>query len=435
MISVQLRLRILAGASLGIEYQAQPVMAFVILAAASVAAWGLGKVLDGRDVSRPYDRTRGLSGMARTLAAALAAFVGIAVLVPDLSLLQLAYFVIAAVVLALLVARPYRPVMQVLEVGGNGRDVSRPNGTLEGGEADSAGAVPTERGDGGKMEKDGVRTSFAYAVPTDTAGSGIRLEDDLRGLWANRLLIGLWTDYNVRSRYSQTLLGILWIVLLPVSTALVFSLVFGVFLNVNMVGDVPYLAFFLTGLTFWAAFNQGITGAVNSILSKMTLINQVYFPREILVIVRLAEAMVDTFFTFVTLLILNLLLGILPGLDTLLIVPVFAIQVVFTAGVMLIVSSLTVFVRDVPQLVGVAMQILFYLTPILYPAASIPEGFRFLTLINPLVPLIDAYRGIVLDHQMPDAISLYYPLVAGVTLLYLGYRTFKRGEMTMQDYV
>lgn len=314
-----------------------------------------------------------LSPFAGVLVAILLAFLLNALLIPALSPLQLAYFVAAATLIGRTTAGPYR--------------------------------------------------------------AGARLEDDLAMLWQNRLLTSIWTQYNVRSRYSQTLLGILWIVLLPVSTALVFTLVFGIFLQIGQVGDVPFLSFFLTGVTFWTAFNQGISGAVSSVVGKMGLINQIYFPREILVLVRLLEALVDTFFTFVVLLLLNALVGYLPSPVYLMLIPVFIIQMVFTAGVMLAVAVLTVFLRDVPQLVGVALQILFYLTPILYPASSIPPSFQFVTLVNPLVPLMDAYRSIMLDYQPPDVLSLYYPLVVGLVLLYVGYRTFKRQEMTMQDYV
>ncbi|MBK8020103.1 MAG: ABC transporter permease [Chloroflexi bacterium] len=261
------------------------------------------------------------------------------------------------------------------------------------------------------------------------------LLSDLRALWESHSLILLWTRIAVKSRYSQAILGILWIVLLPLSTALVFTFVFTVIFRASPLENVPFVAFFLTGVTFWNLFNQSMINSTAALLGKMDLMRQVYFPREVLVIVRLFEAIVDTFFTFIMLLLVNALAGLLPSLDYLLILPVMLIQIAFTLGVMLFVSALSVFVRDIPPLVGVILQILFYLTPILYQASSIPQNFQFLVLFNPLVPLIDAYRDVILSHRMPDVISLFYPLVAGLMLLYLGYRFFKRRELLLPDYV
>jgi ABC-type polysaccharide/polyol phosphate export permease len=102
---------------------------------------------------------------------------------------------------------------------------------------------------------------------------------------------------------------------------------------------------------------------------------------------------------------------------------------------MLLVSYLSVLVRDIPQLVGVILQFMFYLTPIIYPIDRIPSDYQFIFLINPLAPLIGGIRDIVIYERVPDLFSLVYPLVAGLILLYIGYTLFKANEDILADMV
>jgi lipopolysaccharide transport system permease protein len=107
----------------------------------------------------------------------------------------------------------------------------------------------------------------------------------------------------------------------------------------------------------------------------------------------------------------------------------------FTLGVMLLVSFLSVMVRDIPQLVGILLQLFFYLTPLIYPAENIPENYQVVILINPLAPLIQATRDIIAYHQTPDWLSLTYPLVVSVVVLLMGYTLFKVNEGKLVDMV
>jgi ABC-type polysaccharide/polyol phosphate export permease len=106
-----------------------------------------------------------------------------------------------------------------------------------------------------------------------------------------------------------------------------------------------------------------------------------------------------------------------------------------TFGLCLFLSVFTVYVRDVPQLAFVAMQLLFYLSPILYPVEFIPERLRFITLINPLVPLIQGFRDVLVFNRAVDFISLYYPAVFAAALLFAGYSYFKAYERRLTDYI
>jgi ABC-type polysaccharide/polyol phosphate export permease len=258
------------------------------------------------------------------------------------------------------------------------------------------------------------------------------LLSSLQRLWASRSLLRIWVQYNVQSRYTQALLGILWIVLLPLSTALVMTVVFGQIMRIPA-GKAPFIAFFLAGFVPWGLFSQAISGSMRSILGAMGLMNQIYFPREIIVLSALGEALVDVFFMFGAMFIIDVAVGIRPTAFYLLLPLLLVIQVVFTLGLMFIVSWVSVFVRDIPQLVSVLLQILFYLCPIIYPVTIVPQHYRFLITLNPIAVLIVAYRNILVYDQPPDWISLVYPAAFALGLVAFGYRHFKTNEDRFAD--
>jgi ABC-2 type transport system permease protein len=168
---------------------------------------------------------------------------------------------------------------------------------------------------------------------------------------------------------------------------------------------------------------------------KLNLISQVYFPRELLIFIELNEIFVDFAFNFITLMVINLLLGIAPNVNFVFLPLILLIQAALTLGIMLFVSSLSVIVRDIPQLIGVALQILFYLTAILYPLDRLSPDLKTVVSLNPLSSVIAAYREVILYNRPPDITSLYYPLVVALTVLYLGYSFFKSQEKQFADYI
>jgi lipopolysaccharide transport system permease protein len=269
-----------------------------------------------------------------------------------------------------------------------------------------------------------------------TTSTGYRsdLVAGLQRLWANRSLLRIWVQFNVQSRYSQALLGVLWIVLLPLSTALVMTVVFSQIMRVH-VGKEPFIAFFLAGFVPWGLFSQSVSASMRSILGALGLMNQINFPREIIVLSALGEALADALFMFAAMFVIDILVGIEPNLLYVLVPLFLVIQIAFTLGLMFIVSWLTVFIRDIPQLVSVLLQILFYLCPIIYPASIVPERFRFLITLNPVAVLIQAYRNVIVYNETPDWLSLMYPAAFAIALLVFGYRHFKANEDRFADMV
>jgi lipopolysaccharide transport system permease protein len=253
--------------------------------------------------------------------------------------------------------------------------------------------------------------------------------------WHYRHLVTLWATFNIRSRYSQMILGILWIVLLPLSTAVILTLVFTHIFNPGDFGGAPFLAYFMVGLTFWSFWFQSIQQGSYVLLFKMDLMTKIYFPREILLLVKLGEALVDLGFTIMTMLIVNLLVGVAPTIFILYVPLILIIQIVLCFGLMLFVSCLSVLIRDMPQLIGIILQLMFYMTPLLYSLTLLPSTIQTIIRLNPLTALIEAYRQVILYQKHPDVILLMYPLVLGLLLTYVGYGFFKRVEGQLVDYV
>lgn len=283
-----------------------------------------------------------------------------------------------------------------------------------------------------------VVISILIALITIVWAGGRTPREDLRvylaRLWRYRVLLRIWVKYNVEARYSQTILGILWIVLLPLSQALVFAFVFSQILRATS-ESLPFVVFLLSGIVPYTLFNQGVLNGTNALLGQMGIINQVYFPREIILFVRLGEAFVDFSFSFLVLMVISLFNGIFPTLNFIWVIPILFVQITLILGLMLFISYLSVYIRDIPQLVAVVFQILFYLTPVLYQMDRVPQEYQFLLLLNPLTPLIQAFRDVTVLGQPPHLTSLYYPSIVAGILVFSGYMFFKRNEQRLTDYV
>jgi lipopolysaccharide transport system permease protein len=375
LLAVQLRLLLPFGKALASDYQAHFPALYVLLALVIIGIELLNRLL--LQNTKPGSLISNTHTASRYFAIALASCAAILLIFPDVSQLQLVYFFVMSIVLyALLIALPRRIYL---------------------GNADHS------------------------------------LGDDLMKLWRGRALLRLWIAYNIRARYSQTILGILWIILLPLLTALILAVAFSQILRIQL--DVPIVSFFLAGLVPFNLFNTSILNGTRAILNRLDLVTQVYFPREILVLLVLGEALVDFMFTFGAMIFINAGNGLLPNIYYLYLPLILLILLALALGTMLITSSLSLLVRDIPQLVGVFMQLLFYITPIIYPSESIPPSLRYIYVLNPMAAIVQAFRDVVVYSRPPDFVTLYYPIVLASVLLYLGYSVFKSVEGSMADMI
>lgn len=252
-------------------------------------------------------------------------------------------------------------------------------------------------------------------------------------IWNRRSLLLIWLRFNIKTRYSQQALGILWIILLPVALSVALSFAFTQFLRIQL--DVPFISFYMAALVPYSIFANGVLGSSGAIIHRSGIISQVYFPREILVLLNLGEVLVDFSFSFAAMLVISFFLGLSPNIYYLLLPVLLLILVVITLGLMFLVSSLTIIIRDIPQLLAVVMQLFFYITPIIYPVDQFTGNIRYIFALNPIAALVQGFRDIIVYGRMPDMVTLYFPIVFAGIIFVIGYAVFKSLETEMADLI
>jgi len=267
--------------------------------------------------------------------------------------------------------------------------------------------------------------------------ASLRLGD----LWEYRELLYFMVWRDVKVRYKQTALGIAWIVLQPVLSMVVFSLLFGGLLKVPSNG-VPYPIFLYSALLPWNYFAGSLTRASTSLVSSSNLISKVYFPRLTIPLSGVLSGLVDFAVSFCVLIALMALYRIAPTPRVLLLPAFLALAMLTALGFGLWLSALNVQYRDVNYLVPFLVQIWMYLTPVIYGATLLPEQFRWLLALNPMSLVTEGFRWALLGPAAPASqISqsspalLVMPLVVVVVVSVTGLVFFKRTERTFADII
>ena len=256
----------------------------------------------------------------------------------------------------------------------------------------------------------------------------------LRSLLQYRELLYFLVMREIKSKYKQTVLGVAWSILQPLSLMLVFTVVFSFFARLPSDG-VPYALFSYCALLPWQFFAGVLGRGVGSLLSNQVLVQKVYFPREIILFAVIAAAVID--FVIGAVLFVGLLwfYNVAWGWHFLLILPVFLIQISFVAGLILILSPLNVFYRDINLVMPLLVQIWMFATPIIYPLSLVPERLRPYYALNPMAGVIDSYRKILLHGGTPDALTISIAAVIAALTLIGGLMYFKRVEFTLADVI
>jgi lipopolysaccharide transport system permease protein len=256
----------------------------------------------------------------------------------------------------------------------------------------------------------------------------------LKDLYFHRELILAWTIRTIKARYQQSILGGLWAVIQPAAAAIIFSIIFTLFVPVNT-GAIPYIVFSYAALVPWTLLSGAITDMVDSLIINMNLVGKIYFPREILPIAALLARLLDFVIASIILVLLILYFQIpIFFLGWLYLPIILATQLALTLGLGLIGSALNVFYRDVRHLFILGLQIWLYASPIIYPISSVPERFRGLYFLNPMAGIVEAYRAVLLYQKVPDS-YLIVSIVTALVLFLIGYWSFKRVEAQFADVV
>jgi lipopolysaccharide transport system permease protein len=255
-------------------------------------------------------------------------------------------------------------------------------------------------------------------------------------LWSYRELFFVlaWRDVSVR--YKQTIIGVLWAFLRPFLTMVVFTIVFGRLAGLPSEAGAPYALLVFAGLLPWSLFSTSLADAGNSLIGNSNLISKVYFPRLIIPAAAIVTSLVDFLFSFVILAGLMLWYTYVPGWQ-LLLVPLFTMMAALAAfGAGLYLSSMTAKYRDFRYIIPFALQLGLYVSPVGFSTNIVPERWRIIFDLNPLVGIIDGFRWCILRGQNEfNWQSILISAVVIILLLWLGIRQFRSNESTFADVI
>lgn len=248
----------------------------------------------------------------------------------------------------------------------------------------------------------------------------------LREVLAARELIRSLTLRDIRSRYKQSVLGIAWALLQPLVMMVVFTVVFSGIAKVRT--EVPYPLFAYTGLLPWTFFSQGLTAGTECLVANFSLITKIYFPREVFPVSAILGKVADLGVGVCLLIPLFVVYSVNLTWMIALIIPVVAVQFCFMLGMSFALSAINLFYRDVRHVVPLMLTVWMYLTPVVYPLEEVPRKYLSLYMLNPMTPIIDSYRRVLILGEMPAWGSLGIAALISIAVLFAGYRLFKRLE-------
>lgn len=259
-------------------------------------------------------------------------------------------------------------------------------------------------------------------------------ELNLRELWGFRDLLVILMMRDIKLRYKQTALGVLWVILQPLLTSIILAVVFGVFADLPS-GDVPYLLFVFTGMLPWNVFSGALQRAGNSLITDERLISKVYFPRMAIPIASSAAVLVDFLVAFAVLFVLLFAYQVALTWQLILVPVLLLVTLVASVGVSLFFSALNVYYRDFMYMLPFIIQVWMYASPVAYSADLISGPVRNLFVLNPMFGIIQGFRWALLDVGDFPAVALGTATVLAVLLFMGGALVFQRVERNFADVI
>ena len=252
--------------------------------------------------------------------------------------------------------------------------------------------------------------------------------------WKFRDLLFALAARDLKLRYKQTALGVVWVIAQPLMAAAIFSFVFGKVARLSSDG-VPYLLFSFAGLLGWNLFSTTVTKCSGCLVGNSQLISKVFFPRLILPLSTIPSVLVDFAVAAAMMALLMAIHGVAPGWGILLMPVWMAVLLMLALGIGLGAAALAVPYRDVQYIVPVFMQILLYASPIAYAISAVPEHLRSVYLCNPLSAPLEAFRASLLHTAWPGWESLAVAAGFSAVVFLAGLYAFKRMERQFADVI
>ena len=262
----------------------------------------------------------------------------------------------------------------------------------------------------------------------------MNLLQDLAKLKQYRDLLLTLSVHRIKVRYKQSVLGVFWAILQPLSMMLMFTFVFSLIARMPSEG-APYAIFAYTALLPWNYFSSAVSNATNSLVSHSQFVTKVYFPREILPITYVVGALFD--FVVASTLMAGLMIyyHVSLTINALYAVPIILVLSCFALAMSFFFSATQVRIRDIGVAVPLLLQLWLFATPVIYPLSLVPQRLRPFYMLNPMVGVIENFRQVMLRGAAPETHSLMISAVVSVILLIASYLYFKRVEATMADFI
>ena len=247
----------------------------------------------------------------------------------------------------------------------------------------------------------------------------------VKEIWAYREMIASFVRRDLRGRYKGSVFGFLWTFINPLLQLLVYTVVFSNILKTGI--DAYYLHLFVA-LIPWIFFSSSVLGGAVSILAQKDMVKKIYFPREVLPIFTVTTNFINMLLCFIVVMAVVLFSGRIPDpIGLFCLIPVFAVEYILALGMAFFVSAITVYLRDMEHILGIVMMAWQYLTPVLYNLDSVTDPtVKFIFNLNPMTPIIAAYRDILYWCKIPDLTNLLWALALGIAVLIVGWFTFTR---------
>lgn len=258
----------------------------------------------------------------------------------------------------------------------------------------------------------------------------------LMNMFNGRHILRTMVIKDIKSRYTGSIFGPLWIIITPLYQILLYTLVFSTILKIRFeegAGTSSFVVYLLAGMIPWLFFSEATTRGISAFIDNAHIIKKVKFPIEICV----ATVVLSSAVTFVIYMILYLSMLIFMGLlklqtASLFILPV-AIQVLLIVGLSLGLGSVAVFFRDITTMTGMVLNLVFFLTPIVYPANAIPGKLRGFFNVNPFYFIVEMSRSVLVRGKIPDTFSIMYPSIFALAIFVTGYYIFNKTKEAFKD--
>lgn len=242
-------------------------------------------------------------------------------------------------------------------------------------------------------------------------------------LYAYREFLRTSIKKEIRGKYKKSFLGILWSFLNPLLMLMVYAIIFPIILKSP---EKNYVMFLMTALIPWNFFTTVVTQGAFTVVQNGNILKKVYFPREILPISIVTSGLINFLISCIIIFIFLIFTGIGFSKYILLLPLIILIQYILLLGITFILSSVTVYLRDLEHIIGVALQALFYATPIVYSLSMIPKEFTWVFKLNPMAYVIQGYRDVLYYQTMPNLAGLGGIAIFSVLLTVVGYLIFNR---------